>query len=79
MAEFDGAGDPDHRTITPLDHTHPSAFATHLGLNPVYMFDDPTTATTTLPAPYPKGVPATSPSVNFVGRMMNIPLGRGCA
>ena len=53
-------------TITPLglDHTPPTASTTHPGP----AFEDPAAAATPPSSPYPKGVPATSHSVNFVER-----------
>ena len=64
MAGVDNAEDSEYYNVTLLEHATPTAFTTHL--NPV--FDDPTTVTTTPSSPYPKILPATSLSVNFVER-----------
>ena len=64
MAAYDSAEGSEYHNVTLLEHAPPTAFTTHI--NPV--FDDPTKVTTTPSSPYPKSVPATSPSVNFVER-----------
>ena len=59
MAAFDDAEDSAYYNATLLEHAPPTAFTTH----PSPVLDGPTAVTTTPPFPYPKSIPATSPSV----------------